>query len=354
MWGEATQPRLELRGLTKSIGGNAIVRGIDLAVAPGESVVLLGPSGCGKSTTLRMVAGFDRPDGGEIWLDGKLASGASAMVPTEKRHLGMVFQNYAVWPHKNVGENVTYGLAVAGTPKLQMREHLKRLLQIVRLDGMAERFPRELSGGQQQRVALARAIATEPSLLLLDEPLSNLDAALRQEMRLELKELHDRIGATMLYVTHDQEEALVLADRVIVMHKGVIEQAGTPEEIYRRPRTRFVAGFVGSTNLLPGKVEAKDRDAGRIFLRIGAGFGLWGRAHAETLESLREGADAALVVRPEDLALLPAGTGGEGTIPARFKSAVFLGNRYEARVEAAGVDCHAHLRDLGAITGDDI
>jgi ABC-type Fe3+/spermidine/putrescine transport system ATPase subunit len=336
------------------VRGAAIVDGIDLVVAPGESVVLLGPSGCGKTTTLRMVAGFDRPDGGEIRLDGRIASGPGVMTPTERRHLGMVFQNYAVWPHKTVADNITYGLVVAGRRRAEIQAALPRLLQIVRLDGMGGRYPRELSGGQQQRVALARAIATEPSLLLLDEPLSNLDAALRQEMRFELKELHERIGATMLYVTHDQEEALVLADRVIVMNRGRVEQAGPPEEIYRRPRSRFVAGFVGTSNMFTGRVEAKDTAGGRVLLRTEQGLGLWGRTHADTLSALQEGAPATLIVRPEDIALAPAHTEGQGILPARFKGAAFLGNRYEVQLEACGVVSHAHARSLDMVSGAEV
>ena len=322
-----TVPRLQLRQLRKAIGGQPIVNGIDLAVAPGECVVLLGPSGCGKTTTLRMVAGFMRPDSGEIHLDGQPASAPGVMVPTERRRLGMVFQNYAVWPHKTVADNIAYGLVVAGAPKARIQARLQQMLENVRLTGLGGRFPSELSGGQQQRVALARAIATEPALLLLDEPLSNLDATLRHEMRHELKELHQQIGMTMLYVTHDQEEALVLADRVVVMHKGMVEQAGTPEEIYRRPRSRFVASFVGTTNILEGRVEAKDTTTGRLRLRTTGGLAVWAGTHAETFAALAVGDAAAVCVRPEDVLLLPPGSAAPNTVPVRLRSAAFLGNR---------------------------
>jgi ABC-type Fe3+/spermidine/putrescine transport system ATPase subunit len=342
-------PRLELRKLTKAIAGNTIVDGIDLKVEPGECVVLLGPSGCGKTSTLRMVAGFVRPDSGEIHLNGQLASGAGVMVPTERRQLGMVFQNYAVWPHKTVADNIVYGLVVAGLPKAQIRVRLQQLLENVRLAGLADRYPSELSGGQQQRVALARAIATEPSLLLLDEPLSNLDAALRQEMRHELKEIHARTGTTMLYVTHDQEEALVLADRVMVMNRGQVEQAGTPAEIYGQPRSRFVASFVGTTNLFPGRVEAKDPATHRLRIRTDCGFVLWARTGPQAFADLNEGHAAAVCVRPEDVTIEPAEPGSDAVL-VRLKTAAFLGNRYDLHLEVAGGPCRADVRSLAAFT----
>jgi ABC-type Fe3+/spermidine/putrescine transport system ATPase subunit len=250
--------RLQLNGLAKSLGGSTVVDGVDLTINEGESVVLLGPSGCGKTTTLRMVAGFLDPDSGEIYLEGKLASGNGHSVPTERRNLGMVFQSYAVWPHKTVFENVAFSLAMARLDRAAIRSRVQQVLELVQLGRHAERYPPDLSGGQQQRVALARAIVNQPTLLLLDEPLSNLDAGLREEMRFELKRLHRDRGMTMLYVTHDQDEALVLADRIAVMNRGRIEQLDTPEAIYRRPASRFVASFVGSTNLIEGEVVGKD------------------------------------------------------------------------------------------------
>ena len=343
-------PRLELRQVRKAFGDQAVVDGIDLAVVPGECVVLLGPSGCGKTTTLRMVAGFMRPDSGEIYLDGRPASAPGVLVPTERRRLGMVFQNYAVWPHKNVADNVAYGLVVARESRERIKVRLAHLLDSVRLGGMGARFPNELSGGQQQRVALARAIATEPALLLLDEPLSNLDAALRQEMRDELKALHRKSGLTMLYVTHDQEEALVLADRVVVMNRGVIEQADSPALIYRQPRTRFVANFVGTTNLFTGRVEARDDANTRLCIRTDGGWSLWASTHRETFDALTEGDAAAVSVRPEDVRVVPTAEASAGDFPARLLSSAFLGKRHDVHLEGGGISCRADVRSLVAFS----
>ncbi len=348
---EAEISRLELRALTKRIGGNTVVNGIDLVVRPGENVVLLGASGCGKTTTLRMVAGFIRPDSGEIRLDGRLASGPGVQLPPEQRRLGMVFQNYAIWPHKNVFANVAYGLGVARQPLAEIKRKVARLLAIVRLEGLEARLPSELSGGQQQRVALARAIATEPSLLLLDEPLSNLDAGLRQDMRFELKELHRRIGMTILYVTHDQEEALVLGDRIVVMNAGRIEQVGSPQDIYLRPRSRFVASFVGTTNLFEGEIKDKDAGRGRVLVATAIGADVWAGAYPDILRSLTTGSRAAIAVRPEDIAVGPGGVNGTPAearrpLKARLTSAAFLGSRYELHLDINGQPCRAQARSL--------
>jgi ABC-type Fe3+/spermidine/putrescine transport system ATPase subunit len=340
--------RLELRDVSKSLGGTQVVNGVSLRVHDGECVVLLGPSGCGKTSTLRMVAGFAEPDRGEIYLEGKLAWGRGVNVPTEKRQLGMVFQNYAVWPHKSVADNVGYGLTVAGLSRGEIRKRLPFILESVRLAELAARFPNELSGGQQQRVALGRAIATEPSLLLLDEPLSNLDATLRGEMRFELKDLHDRIGMAMLYVTHDQEEALVLADRLIVMNQGRIEQEGVPSDIYKRPRTSFVAGFLGATNLFEGKVEAIDVSGRRVQLRTGLGISLWAGAHPETIAGLHEGGPARLSIRPEDIEIVSEDSAGESLLPVKLKSSAFLGSRFNLAMEIAGTHCRAYARSTSA------
>jgi iron(III) transport system ATP-binding protein len=338
--------RLELRGLRKTLGAATVVNGIDLTIAQGESLVLLGPSGCGKTTTLRMVAGFIPPDSGEIYLSGRLAAGRDVFIPTERRQLGMVFQSYAVWPHKTVFNNVAYGLSVAGTDRATLRRKVDFILDLVQLTGFAERYPGDLSGGQQQRVALARAIVVEPSLLLLDEPLSNLDAGLRQEMRLELKRLHRRTGMTSLYVTHDQEEALILADRVAVMNRGVIEQVDRPETVYRRPRSRFVAAFVGTSNILDGIVTQRDGAGSRLEIRTVLGAPVWAGASAELIGGLAEGDPVAMVLRPEDISLAAP---GDGRPTARLVEAAFLGSRHEVELAIGDQRLIAHARSLDMV-----
>jgi iron(III) transport system ATP-binding protein len=271
------------------------------------------------------------------------------MVPTEKRHLGMVFQNYAVWPHKSVFDNVAYGLKVARRPKPEIKQRVTEALALVRLNGLGDRYPGDLSGGQQQRVALARAIVTEPSLLLLDEPLSNLDAVLRKEMRIELKDLTRRIGMTSLYVTHDQEEALTLADRIIIMNKGRIEQIGTPHDIYLRPRTRFVAGFVGTTNLIEGVVAGQDQAGGRLQVMTDIGIKVWARAASETIGNNPTGSRAVLSVRPEALLIgAPAGNDPAAVGSARLETSDFLGARYEFRLNMQGRALYGQAATLDA------
>jgi spermidine/putrescine ABC transporter ATP-binding subunit len=241
---------VSLRGLTKRYGAAAAVAGVDLAIAEGEMVALVGPSGCGKTTVLRMIAGLIEPDAGQVLIGGADVTRA----PAHKRNLGLVFQSYALFPHLSVFENVAFGLRRRRVPEAEIGRRVSQALALVRLEGFEGRFPRQLSGGQQQRVALARAVVTEPRVLLLDEPLSNLDAGLRDAMRVELRRLQQSLGITTIFVTHDQEEALTLADRVAVMRAGRIEQVGAPQEVYERPANAFVAGFVGRTNLLDAVV----------------------------------------------------------------------------------------------------
>src|SRR5436309_7780154 len=252
------------------------VDGVSFTVAQGEHVTLLGPSGCGKTTTLRAIAGLEQPVGGSIRIDGETVFSAAQRrnVPTERRGVSMVFQSYAVWPHMSVAENVAYGLRVRKLPKAQIAEAVERALELVQMRALADRSAALLSGGQQQRVALARAIAFSPTVLLFGEPLSNLDAKLRAEMRVELRALQRRLGVTSLYVTHDQEEALAISDRVIVMNVGGIEQIGAPEDIYNRPKTRFVADFVGSANLSAGLITAAAATPCPVNLEIAAGLPL--------------------------------------------------------------------------------
>jgi iron(III) transport system ATP-binding protein len=242
---------------------------VSFDVEDGELLVLLGPSGCGKTTTLRMIAGLEEPDEGEVWLGSRLVSSAARnlFVPTEKRNVGMVFQSYAIWPHMTVFDNVAYPLRVRRAPRGIIREKVSRTLELLGLQGLERRPATQLSGGQQQRVALARAIVFEPRIMLLDEPLSNLDAKLRVHMRSELKHLQQTTGITSIFVTHDQAESMALADRIIVMNRGRIEQVGTPADIYERPRSRFVSEFVGSINVLRAQVESIGE--GRLTLRYG-------------------------------------------------------------------------------------
>jgi iron(III) transport system ATP-binding protein len=242
-------------GLTKKFTGMAAVEDLRLEVKNGEFVSLLGPSGCGKTTTLRLVAGFLEPDAGEIRVDDKIVSSPSVLIPPERRNMSMIFQSYAVWPHMTVFQNVAYGLKFKKLTSREVEEKTERLLRVVHLEALKARYPAELSGGQQQRVALARALVVEPQILLLDEPLCNLDANLREEMRFEIRRLHEEFAITTIYVTHDQGEAMVASDRIVVMNKGKIIQVGTPEEIFDQPKTRFVAEFIGKTNILAGRAE---------------------------------------------------------------------------------------------------
>ena len=245
--------QLELSRLTKRYDGIASVDAIDLTVAHGEFVCLLGPSGCGKTTTLRMIAGFLEPDEGRISVGGKPVSAPGSVVPPERRNMSMLFQSYAIWPHMTVRENVGYGLKMQRIAEPDRRARTEALLQATRLSSQGDKYPGELSGGQQQRVALARALAPKPDILLLDEPLSNLDANLRADMRFEIRRLHDQFQYTSIYVTHDQTEAMTMADRIVVMNAGRIEQIGTPADVYQRPGSEFVARFIGASNVVKGR-----------------------------------------------------------------------------------------------------
>lgn len=310
---------LALEGLFKSYGATPVVRGLSLDVREGELVSLLGPSGCGKTTTLRMLAGLEHPDSGVIRIGGETVAGPGVRVPPERRGLGMVFQSYAVWPHRSVEENVAYPLTLRRMPKTDVAARVKEALRWVRLEALATRRPHELSGGQLQRVALARALVASPRVLLLDEPLSNLDAALREELRAEIAALRARLGTTMVFVTHDQGEALALSDRIAVMNQGVIEQVDTPERLYREPATPFVAGFVGGANVLVGHVRDGEfrTSQGDALFPLPAG-------------TVGPEGPCTLVVRPEDLEL-----GGEGTL-LPLSARLFLGHAAEYRFPVGG------------------
>jgi iron(III) transport system ATP-binding protein len=244
--------RLRLAGISKRYGEFLAVDNIDLELKSGEFVSLLGPSGCGKTTTLRMIAGFVDPSLGTIEMDGQVLSSPAGSVPPDRRQMSMIFQSYAIWPNMTVEQNVAFGLELRKLAKAEVKRRVGEMLEVVRMGHLADRYPAELSGGQQQRVALARAIVIRPSVLLLDEPLSNLDATLREEMRFEIRRLHDEFKVTTVYVTHDQAEAMVTSDRIAVMNHGRIEQIDQPRALYNRPTTRFVAGFIGRTNFIEG------------------------------------------------------------------------------------------------------
>jgi iron(III) transport system ATP-binding protein len=313
---------VELKGLTKKYGPLAVVDDVSLHIEHGNLVCLLGPSGCGKTTTLRLIAGFVEPTAGEILVGGKLISSPAATVPPERRNMSMIFQSYALWPHMTVAENIMYGLKLRKMSKDVIAKKLDAILATTKLAPLAQRYPGELSGGQQQRVALARALIVEPETLLLDEPLSNLDANLREEMRFEVRRLHDAYRYTTVYVTHDQSEAMTTADLICVMNGGKIEQAGSPEEIYDRPRSEFVARFIGSSNVLKGK----GMDGNRVEFS--------GVALQCTGEKVVPGAATAVSVRPHDVTLYAAQPSQtENVVPATVVRQVFLGNGRDYMVE---------------------
>jgi ABC-type Fe3+/spermidine/putrescine transport system ATPase subunit len=300
---------------------------------------LLGPSGCGKTTTLRLVAGLERPDAGEITLRGRpVASAARGLfVPPHKRNLGMVFQSYAIWPHMSVFENVAYPLRLRGADARAVRDKVTRVLALVGLSGLETRSATLLSGGQMQRLALCRSLVYEPDLLLLDEPFSNLDAKLREQMRVELKLLQRRLGVTVLFVTHDQIEALSLSDRIAVMQRGRVEQVGAPRDLYERPGTPFVRDFLGQTVILRGHVAG--RQPGQAMVKLDGVFGgrvVTGRAAPGT--SLEPGVTAHVAVRPEDIEVTAMGDAceGESALPGVIEALLFVGDRYEARVSLGG------------------
>jgi spermidine/putrescine transport system ATP-binding protein len=312
---------VRLERVNKYIVGNHIVKDLDLIVYKGEFLTLLGPSGCGKTTTLRMIAGFDHPTSGKILMEGKNVEG----LPPNKRDVNTVFQNYALFPHMNVTENIGYGLRMKGVPKEEINRRVKDALRMVQMEAFADRKPRELSGGQQQRVAVARAIVNKPTVLLLDEPLGALDLKLRKQMQFELKHLQQKLGITFVYVTHDQEEALTMSDRIAVMNNGRIEQIDTPHEIYNRPKTRFVADFIGETNLLKGKLVGKSAD--QVFVSIeGNIFTFVANEEAYPSE------DVFISVRPELFKMKRNRQDGEACLTGRVTEHVFVGSVYKTVV----------------------
>jgi putative spermidine/putrescine transport system ATP-binding protein len=303
---------VELEDLHKSYAGKIAVRGFSLGIEQGEFVSLLGPSGCGKTTTLRIIAGFEVPDSGAV----RVGAEDLLAIPPHRRGMGVVFQNYALFPHLTAANNIAFGMRIAGRPSAEVRRRVLELLALVGLDDAGSKYPREMSGGQQQRIALARALAIEPRMLLLDEPLSALDAVVRVSLRDEIRRIQTTLGVTTLYVTHDQEEALAISDRIVVMREGRIEQVGTAEDIYARPASRFVAGFIGKMNQIAGEVA----EPGRGHVRCGKHTLC---VSPQALAGVGAGASVTVLVRPEAIGV----ESGEAPMPADA-------NRLRARIEA--------------------
>ncbi|MBM3505649.1 MAG: ABC transporter ATP-binding protein [Alphaproteobacteria bacterium] len=336
---------LSAHQLTKHFGTTLAVDAVDFTIPDGALATFLGPSGCGKTTTLRMVAGLERPSQGRITLGEEVVFDAAQgiAVPAEHRQIGMVFQSYAIWPHMTVAGNVAFPLGIRRLPRDEIDRRVRDVLALVQLDHLAERYPAQLSGGQQQRVALARAIVFQPRILLLDEPLSNLDAKLREEMRGEIRELQQRLGMTTLFVTHDQAEALAMSDLVAVMNAGKIVQVGPPRAIYERPVSRFVAEFVGWTNFLP--VTLVDRTTARLGDRL----------MQVAADNLAPGAAATLTIRPEDVVVEAAGAGGPNLLPGKVRTSMFMGTHTIVELDAAGHELVAHApAQTTANRGDDV
>ena len=316
-------PAVRLDGVVKRFGTVTALEETWLRVEQGEFLTLLGPSGCGKTTLLNLMAGFLEADAGEIFIGDDLVTAT----PPYEREIGIVFQNYALFPHMSVAKNVGYGLRMRGLPKREIAERVTQALALVKLTGFADRSPRQLSGGQQQRVALARALVIRPKVLLLDEPFSALDKNLRGAMQVELKEIQRRLGVTTVFVTHDQGEALSMSDRIVVMSAGRVRQVGTPDQVYRHPQDRFVAGFIGDVNLLPGRLETRAGE--RATVAVG---GLRREVEAGSLGACAAGATVDVFVRPDHLGVRPAGEAG--TLPARVAALVYQGSH---------IDLHADL-----------
>jgi iron(III) transport system ATP-binding protein len=322
------KPRgVRLVGLTKRYGDVGALDALSLDIAPGELVAILGPSGCGKTTTLRLVAGFLTPEAGEVWVGDRCVSSPTAVVPPERRRMAMIFQSYALWPHLTVAQNVAYGLRFKSElSRADRASKSAEMLRVVQLAGLEARYPGELSGGQQQRVAVARALVVEPDILLLDEPLSNLDANLREEMRFEIRRLHEAFGITTLYVTHDQAEAMVISDRVAVLEHGRLAQVGTPEDLFVRPQSRFVAEFIGKTNILEATARGVDTVArGTWRLRVGS-------------KDLVPGAPVLLSIRPHEIRVSTAAAPGDNALGGTIGRASYLGTVVDYQVAVDGTD----------------
>ncbi|WP_109472500.1 ABC transporter ATP-binding protein [Ornithinimicrobium cavernae] len=316
--------------VSKGYGGNLVVKDLDFTIPGGQFTSILGPSGCGKTTLLRMLAGFMTPDTGEIRNGTAVLSTPGTMVPPEKRGMGMVFQQYAIWPHMNVFENVSFGLEMAQVPRHEIGSRVAEALETVGLGGYESRGSADLSGGQQQRLALARALVTRPSVLLLDEPLSNLDARLRERMRFELRELQQRTGITFVYVTHDQVEAMSMSDTIAIMRSGVIEQHGAPEELYNRPVSAFVIDFLGLNNWFDGTVVGMDGDRARV--KVTSGATVTGTA----APGIAVDANVRVAVRPEDFVPTDRPAGQDNVLAGEVTQSLFMGSYLHHSVKVPG------------------
>lgn len=334
-------PALTLERLEKRYPGHTAAASISLAVKDGEFISLLGPSGCGKTTVLRMVAGLIQPTSGRILIDGRDVT----QLPTNKRQIGLVFQSYALFPHMSVFDNVAFGLRRQGIEGSELKQRVAQALASVRLASYGDRMPRQLSGGQQKRVAVARSIAPRPSILLFDEPLSNLDASLRDEMQIELKRLQREVGITTLFVTHDQGEAMSMSDRVCVLAHGVVQQFATPEEIYHRPATGFVAGFIGRPNRLSGRLLRAAGQAASVRIQDGPVLAV------ASADGLDDGAAVDVVVRQEDLRFVGPQDGASTVIEGRVALRSFVGSRVQYVVALGGVEVIAEAPTNGAYAG---
>jgi spermidine/putrescine ABC transporter ATP-binding subunit len=332
--------RIAVQDLCKSFGKLEVVSHVSFAIEDGELFTLLGPSGCGKTTLLRLIAGFNPPDTGQVLFDGRVVND----LPPHERGIGMVFQNYALWPHMTVFENAAYGLKLRKQPQAEIAERIGAVLEKVRLSGLADRYPGQLSGGQQQRVALARALVLNPRILLLDEPLSNLDAKVRIQVRAEIRKLQKELGITTVYVTHDQEEALTLSDRIVVFNLGKVLQVGPPKALYERPENRFVADFIGINNLIEGTVESVDAaDQAPPCLRVKTALGMFNTLMNERLQP---GERCVLSIRPENAELEGEPEPGRNQISGQIAFAAYLGHTLRYDVDLGqGILFKVDIRD---------
>jgi iron(III) transport system ATP-binding protein len=336
---------LSIENLSKAFGGVKALDNVSLQAAQGEMLVLVGPSGCGKTTCLRCIAGLERPTSGRIRISDKLITAIEdgVFLPPEKREIGMVFQSYAVWPHMTVFENVAFPLRSLGVRGDKLRERVMESLRLVQLEALAERYSSQISGGQQQRVALARSLVSAPKLLLFDEPLSNLDANLRLQMRVEIKELQRKLGFTAVYVTHDQTEAMAIADRIAIMDRGVLRQVGSPRDIYERPANAFVAGFMGTTNLLEGTLVARDAAGGVVKTRAGVDI------RVAQVDGAAQGDAVRISIRPEAMLLNPPAA-ATNVWPATIRIATYIGESiiYRADIGTQPIEVHSRPNDVYA------